>query len=278
MAIDVNINNAERRASYRRCACPFTDGDTWIYDPDARQGNGRVGRAAKQIYEQGQALFKQPENQLRNLKDTYAQQLESNRGIWSIEDIRDYFLKTKQIPFRNYGCPRATLTCCGSCSRKCDCRCPQDVLQRAYMKIAHLLFMRERGEDDALEAYLKKVPLGVRYLFEEWTSESPSYFKIQAQVTELIDPRKNKELRRIIKEEYNSADTPERQDYAPAMEYEYDEKTGTTKKKVDEKTGAVSYLEWPLSGMCPFCLPMGLTDNRRRKGFKRGPYNKSNPV
>ncbi len=277
MAIDIYSACTERRASYRRCACPYISGDTWCCDPDARQGNGRIGKAAQKIYEQGQTLLKRPEDQLRNLKETYAQVLESNKGIWSIEDIRSYFTETKQIPFRNYGCPRASLACCGSCSRKCDCRCPQDVLQRAYMKIAHLLHMGERGEDDALEAYLKKVPLGVRYLFEEWTSENPSYLRIQAQVTELIDPRKNKELRRIIEEEYHSEDTPEKLDYAPTAEYEYDEKTGKTKKKIDAETGVVKYLEWPLSGMCPYCLPMGLTDNRRRKGYKRGQYNKSNP-
>lgn len=277
MAIDANQLSADRKASYRRCGCPYISGDTWCYDPDARQGNGRVGISAQKIYEQGQQLLKRPEVQLRNLKDTYAELLEANRGVWTIEDIRSHFLETEQIPFRNYGCPRAGLVCCGTCSRKCDCRCPQDVLQRAYMKIAHMLYAYERGDQRSLYMYCKLAPLGVRYLFEEWISANPSYFRIQAQVAELIDPRKNKELQRIIKEEYHGEDTPEKQDYAPVIEYEYDSKTGATKKKVDEKTGAVSYLEWPLSGMCPFCLPMGLTDNRRRTGVKRGPYNKSNP-
>jgi hypothetical protein len=147
------------------------------------------------------------------------------------------------------------------------------------MKIAHLLFLRERlgTESEEFQEKYQNVPLSIRYLFDEWTSEEPSYFRIQAQVTEIIDPKQNKELARIIKEEYHNEDTPEKQDYAPTFEYEYDPKTATTKKKVDAKTGVVSYLEWPLSGMCPFCLPMGLTDNRRRAGYKRGPYNKSNP-
>jgi len=273
MILDNTVANAERRASYRKCACPFISGDTWIYDPDARASNGRVGKSAHAIIEQGQQLLKQPENHLRNLKETYSQLLEANKGFWGIEDIRHYFLITKQIPFRNYGCPRSTLTCCGSCSRKCDCRCPQDVLQRAYMKIAHLLYA---PDDDTLKERLKNVPLGIRYLYEEWVSEEPSYLRIQAQLTELIDPKQNKQLRKIIEEEYKNADTPERQDYAPTIEYEYDDKTQTTKKKVDSTTGVVSYLEWPLSGLCPFCLPAGLTDNRRRTGYKRGPYNKTN--
>lgn len=272
MALDSNITNAERRSGYRKCACPFISGDTWVYDPEARQGRGRIGKSSHAVIEQGQQLLKQPENHLRNLKETYSQLLEANQGFWGIEDIRQYFLMTKQIPFRNYGCPRSTLTCCGSCSRKCDCRCPQDVLQRAYMKIAYLLYAPSQ---DIFDQRIKEVPLGIRYLYEEWVSEEPSYLRIQAQLTELIDPKQNKQLAKIIEEEYYNADTPERLDYAPTIEYEYDEKTGTTKKKVDTATGVVSYLEWPLSGLCPFCLPAGLTDNRRRTGYKRGPYNKS---
>lgn len=274
MAIDSTIVNSERRANYRKCACPFISGDTWIYDPEARIGRGRVGKSAHAIIEQGQQLLKYPDNQLRNLKETYAQLLEANKGIWSIEDIRQYFLITKQIPFRNYGCPRSSLTCCGSCSRKCDCRCPQDVLQRAFMKIAPILYA---PNDEIEAARLKQVPLGVRFLYEEWIAPEPSYLRIQAQVTELIDPKQNKQLRKIIEEEYHNEDTPERQDYAPTIEYEYDEKTQRPIKKVDKETGVVSYLEWPLSGLCPFCLPAGLTDNRRRTGYTRGPYNKSNP-
>ena len=268
---NTNIS-AERKASYRKCACPYISGDTWIYDPEARIGRGRIGKSAKNIIEQGQQLLKRPENHLRNLKETYADLLEANKGIWSIEDAREYFLITKQIPFRNYGCPRSTLTCCGSCSRKCDCRCPQDVLQRAYMKIAPLLYAPNR---DALVDRLRNVPLGVKYLYEEWVSPEPSYLRIQAQVTELIDPKQNPILRKIIEEEYHNEDTPERLDYAPTIEFEYDNRTGTTKKKVDKNTGVVAYLEWPLSGLCPFCLPAGLTDNRRRVGYKRGPYNKT---
>lgn len=273
MAINVNITNNERRNSYRKCACPYISGDAWQYDPEARLSRGRIGKSSLQVIEQGQQLLKQPENHLRNLKETYAQLLDANRGIWCIEDIREYFLITKQIPFRNYGCPRSTLTCCGSCSRKCDCRCPQDVLQRAYMKIAPLLYA---PNPEALQERLKSVPLGIRYLYEEWVAPEPSYLRIQAQVTELIDPRQNKQLQKIIEEEYHCEDTPERLDYAPTLEYEYDEKTQTTRKKVDKETGVVAYLEWPLSGLCPFCLPSGLTDNRRRTGYTRGPYNKSN--
>ena len=140
------------------------------------------------------------------------------------------------------------------------------------MKIAPLLYAPDR---DTLADRLRNVPLGVKYLYEEWVSLEPSYLRIQAQVTELIDPRQNKQLRKIIEEEYHNEDTPERQDYAPTIEYEYDERTRTSRKKVDSTSGVVSYLEWPLSGLCPFCLPAGLTDNRRRAGYKRGPYNKS---
>ncbi len=272
MALDNLTTNSERRSGYRKCACPFISGDTWVYDPEARISRGRIGKSAHSVIEQGQQLLKQPQNHLRNLKESYSDLLEANKGFWGIEDIREYFLITKQIPFRNYGCPRSTLTCCGSCSRKCDCRCPQDVLQRAYMKIAPLLYAPNR---EALADRLRNVPLGVKYLYEEWVSLEPSYLRIQAQITELIDPKQNKQLRKIIEEEYHNLDTPERLDYAPTVEYEYDEKTGKTRKVVNQDTGVVAYLEWPLSGLCPFCLPSGLTDNRRRSGYERGSYNKT---
>lgn len=274
MAINNMITNNERRNGYRKCACPYISGDTWHYDPEARQGRGRVGKSSQAVIEQGQQLLKQPENHLRNLKETHAYKLEAVKGVWNIEDIREYFLITRQIPFRNYGCPRSTLTCCGSCARKCDCRCPQDVLQRVYMKIAPLLYA---PDEEALRSRLQNVPLGIRYLYEEWVAPEPSYLRIQAQLTELIDPKQNKQLAKIIEEEYHNEDTPERLDYAPTIEYEYDERTRTTRKVVDRQTGVVAYLEWPLSGMCPFCIPSGLTDNRRRTGYTRGPYNKSNP-
>lgn len=140
------------------------------------------------------------------------------------------------------------------------------------MKIAPMLYT---PNEEVRLSRLKEVPLGIRYLYEEWVAPEPSYLRIQAQVTELIDPKQNKQLRKIIEEEYHNEDTPERLDYAPTIEYEYNERTQTTKKKVDPVTGVVSYLEWPLSGLCPFCLPSGLTDNRRRTGYKRGPYNKT---
>ena len=271
MSLDVYTTNNERRSSYRKCACPYISGDAWQYDPEARLARGRIGKSSLQVIRQGQQLLKNPENHLRNLKETYANILEANRGVWCIEDIREYFLLTKQIPFRNYGCPRSTLTCCGSCSRKCDCRCPQDVLQRAYMKIAPFLYTRD---DEMRRLRLMGAPLSIRYLYEEWVAPEPSYLRIQALVTEIIDPKQNKQLQKIIEEEYHNMDTPERLDYAPTLEYEYDEKTQTTRKKVDKDTGVVAYLEWPLSGLCPFCLPSGLTDNRRRTGYTRGPYNK----
>ena len=57
MPIDNTIANAERRAGYRKCACPFISGDTWVYDPEARISRGRIGRSSRAVIEQGDYIL-----------------------------------------------------------------------------------------------------------------------------------------------------------------------------------------------------------------------------
>lgn len=205
--------------------------------------------------------------QLRNLPGVYRDELEGKSPF----EIRQFF-HDSSIPFRYEGCPRANMICCGSCSRNCLKRCPQDVMNRAYLFCGSILDAPD-AETKAARYEMASTP--VKMLYDELVSEPPRYFAIAAMITEMTSPVYNKELERIIKEEYDNADTPHRLDYAPQVEYEeyYQERPdGYTetrlRKKVDPVTGEVMVHHWPHSGMCPYCLPVGLVDRRRTTGSK----------
>lgn len=196
-----------------------------------------------------QALIKQPENHLRNLVKTYGERL-SGRPIY---DIREFF-HDSQIPFRWKGCPRGSLGCCGSCTAKCSDRCPQDILTRAYLQCAYIFNNPER---------FKEAPTLAQALHMELTSDTPRYFTIREMVQEHI---RFGSTGPVDGEIYVSKDNPCTCDYAPVIEYEVIPGTSkTTRKKVNVETGEVAVMHWPRSGLCPFCLPVGLTNRRRCK-------------
>ena len=213
-------------------------------------------------------LVKHPEYHLRNLPETYRDALD---GLSSF-DIREMFHDSK-VPFRYAGCPRGAMTCCCSCTRLCNKRCPQDVLNRAYISCAYVLDARTPEEYD--ERYAK-APTPVQMLCKELQEETPRYFAIAAMVSEMMSPQLNKQLERTMAEVYGNEDSPYKFDYAAAIEYEeyyVTHPNGYTetklRKKVDPTTGEVSILHWPRSGMCPYCLPTGLMDRRRTVGNKK---------
>ena len=209
-------------------------------------------------------LARAPEDQLRNLPETYREQL---YGL-SPYDARELF-QNSHVPFRYQGCPRNMLRCCGCCTRVCNKRCPQDVLNRAYLACAFVL-------ENPTPENLQRAELPVRMLYAELTSETPRYFAIAAMVTELLSPHLNKQLERTMEEVYGNEDNPYKFDYAAAIEYEeYVHKRPDgleeirLRKKADPETGNVSVLYWPRSGMCPYCLPTGLVVAPRTKRSKK---------
>lgn len=202
-----------------------------------------------------QVLTMHPEWQLRNLGETFKDEIVGQ----DIYDIREFF-HDSQIVFRYRGCPRSTLLCCGSCMRVCKSRCSQDVLNRAFLLCANIIYA---SEGDKAERY-KQAGTAIQFLYDEMVSEVPKYFAISAMLIDIISPVFNKELERIIGEQYGNEDSPYRMDYAPVIEYE-STSDGRYRKKVDIESGEVSVLHWPRSGMCPFCLPTGLSDRRRKK-------------
>lgn len=170
-----------------------------------------------------------------------------------IYDIREFF-HDSQIPFRWKGCPRGFLVCCGSCTAKCPDRCPQDIMTRAYLLCAYIYNNPERFKEASTLA---------QAMYMELTSDIPRYYTIKEMVQEHI---RAGSAGPVDGEIYVPKDNPCTCDYAPSIEYETIPGTPeATRKKVNVETGEVAVMHWPRSGLCPFCLPVGLTNRRRVK-------------
>lgn len=208
-----------------------------------------------------QKLAMHPEYQLHNLANTFKADIQDK----SIYDIREYF-HDSNIPFRYKGCSRSAMSCCGSCTRMCKVRCPQDVMQRAFLFCANVLCAKTEEEK---QARYKTSNTAVQLLYDELTCKVPRYFAIAEMVTNMISPFYNKQLEKELLEIYGNEDSPHRLDYAPVIEYETIPGTrpeeGRLRKRVNVETGEVCVLDWPRSGMCPFCLPVGLSERRRAR-------------
>lgn len=212
-------------------------------------------------------LVRDPSRQLRNLSDTYRAEVEGASSF----DIREFFSES-HIPFRYEGCPRGSMVCCCSCTRLCHHRCPQDVMHRAYLMCGNIL--EARTEEERSERY-KRADCATRLLYDELSSECPRYFAVAEMVAEISTPVFNKKLDQYIKDTGN-VDSPYKIDYAPIIVMEDVQVTRPDgyvetrwQKKIDPETGNAAYIPWPGSGMCPYCLPTGLVDRRRRANITR---------
>ena len=177
----------------------------------------------------------------------------STSAAVSPEDIRAQLLQ-QGIPFRQaVRSDKCTLFCCCACTDyTCVCRCPQDVLHRINLICAP--FMHGRDTDRA--------PLYTKYLLEEFTSERPRYFVLYATLQEYLKSRNWG----------RTDDRPDKLVYSPMFETEIVTKSHSKdgeqiiRKVVDPKTGYAKILNWPLSGVCPFCLPSGTLMRNRIEG------------
>lgn len=106
------------------------------------------------------------------------------------------------------------------------------------------------------------IPLYTRYLLEEFTSEHPRYFVLYATLQEYLKSRNWG----------RTDDRPDKLVYSPMFETEIVTKSHNkegeqiVRKVVDPKTGYAKILNWPLSGVCPFCLPSGTLMRNRIAG------------
>ena len=154
------------------------------------------------------------------------------------------------IPFRGGPCPRS-IRCCGMCSRQCYTRCVQDCL--------HRLFMWRKLVESTPSTEREKLPLSFRLIVHQ---KFESHSQMSWCVGEILSRKTNSILKEYMKNaSLRPEENPYKIDYAPQVEV--DPHTG--KRKCDPLTGELCIMEWPRTGLCPFCLPNVTIDGRIAK-------------
>ena len=249
------------------CLCPTST----LKDPDPNTQELIPFEAA------GNYLIAHPEYQLRNLATlssiptlapasfstpsaAAALTSTSTSNLISPEDIRAQLLQ-QGIPFRQSN--KCTMFCCCACTNyKCMHRCPQDVLHRINLICAGFssaLKYSNSNSNSNMPQYLCR-----KYIFEEFTSEHPRYFVLYATLQDYL---------RIRNSKFGcTGERPDKLVYSPMFETEIVTKSHNkegeqiVRKVVDPKTGYAKILNWPRSGVCPFCLPSGTLMRNRIEG------------
>lgn len=232
-------------------------------------------RLQEQIKDSDLDLFvKRTDVQLRNLPVTYRSIVDD----MDIYDIREMF-QSSDIPFRYKGCVRSNLTCCATCMHRCPQRCPQDVLYRAYLLCGQLL----DSPPEAFEERWNNSSATARMMYKEFTRDHPRYEVIRNIVEDNFSIRSNRKLRAAMVEG-GAPDNPNKLTYAPTFAYEQrmiklpnGDQDVKYIPKANPETGDLLILQWPKSGVCPFCTPCGIINrnritgpNRKSNGKKKG--------
>lgn len=159
----------------------------------------------------------------------------------SLEDI------AQVVPFRGGPCVRS-MKCCGQCTRQCNHRCIQDCLHRLYM------WRKLYENTPATEREL--LPLNIRMIVSQ---QFDTHEELSWAVGEIISRKTNSKLKEYMTDaSLRPEENPYKIDYAAQVEV--DAETG--KRIVDPGTGELHILEWPRSGLCPYCLPRVTVDRR----------------
>lgn len=192
---------------------------------------------------------------------------------WSLNDLipkgqpelappKEELLTT--IPFRNSRerC-NVSLRCCGVCTRRCRQRCIQDCLTRMYMWAR----IPEESQSLAVKMIIRQADAWAQSLRSAKGCDVNAICEdISWVVGDMIGRAHNTEVAAYMKENgLRSYQNPLKMDYSPRVIEEVDEKTQRYRRKVDKQTGDILYMNWPESGMCPFCLPKMLKDLRSAK-------------
>lgn len=178
---------------------------------------------------------------------------------WELLDLQNMYLAgnslqdiIKIVPFRNQECTR-TNRCCGVCTRKCHSRCIQDCLNR--------LSMWRKLVASTSEENLQNIPLAIRLIV---TQDFETLYDLSWCVGEIISRNTNATLSKYMSEhQMYPAENPYKLDYS--IQYDYDLATG--QRQVEPASGKIKLLDWPQSGLCPFCLPNVTID---RRSYRRG--------
>lgn len=175
------------------------------------------------------------------------------KSDWNLLSLNDMAnagndLKTisSTIPFRGGPCPR-TVRCCGMCTRQCQHRCVQDCL--------HRLYMWKKLVESTPPADRDKLPLSLRLIV---TQKFESHAHLSWVVGEVLARKTNAKLKEYMENaSLRPEENPYKVDYAPQVAIGAD-----GKRLVDKSTGEIKYVEWPASGLCPYCLPSVTVDGR----------------
>lgn len=173
---------------------------------------------------------------------------------WNLLTLKDLYNKfggmqviNETVPFRGGSCDR-TRKCCGQCVRQCRTRCVQDCLHRLYMWNQAVISTPKYEQD--------RIPLAIRLIVNQ-KFETPQ--QLSWCVGEILSCRTNKAMAKHVDGDYDSH--PYKNEYGPAVAI--DPVTG--KRMVNPITGEIKLLEWPESGLCPYCMPDVTVDTRYMK-------------
>lgn len=167
------------------------------------------------------------------LKETYKNN--------SLEEI------TATIPFRNNKCVKSP-RCCGDCSQRCPNRCLQDCLHRL-----HTWKMMVESTPEELR---NEIPLGIRMAVKQkFTSPETLSMVVGEIISSFYNPQVKEYLQQAgLKPDQN----PYKMDYGPKVAID----PSTGRRMVEPETGRIKLLDWPQSGLCPYCLPKVTVDRR----------------
>lgn len=169
----------------------------------------------------------------------------------TVEDIAQI------VPFRGGACPR-TMRCCGVCTRQCHIRCVQDCLHRLYM------WKKLVGSTPPDSEAFRNIPLGIRLIVKQ---KFTSHAQLSDAVGEILSQQTNTKIKEYMKNaNLRPEENPYKVDYAPAIDIDVD----TGKRRYNPDTGEMVIVNWPETGLCPFCLPNVTIDARHLRYRFRG--------
>lgn len=182
-------------------------------------------------------LYAKSDWSLMSLKDMH----EAGNTLADIEQV---------VPFRGGQCPR-TRRCCGDCVRQCYYRCVQDCL--------HRLWTWNKMVESTPEAERERIPLAIRLIVNQ---EFESHQHLSWCVGEILSRKTNAQLKEYMERaELTNYSHPYRNDYGPTVAID----PATGRRMVNPITGKIKLLDWPESGLCPYCLPNVTVDRHYTK-------------
>lgn len=181
----------------------------------------------------------------------------------SIDKSRETF-KT-YLPFRIKFCKYSGIKCCGTCTLSCKERCVQDI----YTKLGIYL---ESHCKRPFKDNIKTCDYLTQSIYNLLVNPCATYEQLVAMVNQVIGVRQNSQIKNHMRElgvrgQEQRRMSVWRLDYAPQPQYYEVGKTGKLMRKVDKATGKILFMDWPATGLCPYCLPKVTVDRHYGKDY-----------